>query len=183
MKLLFQNFLFQSPLVNLFNLTTIFISLHCGNAVNLPNNETIPALIVFGDSIVDSGNNNYIDTYVKCNFLPYGRDFGGGNQPTGRFSNGVVPSDIIGTKIILLCSLCYKTVLNCGCSYYYTETFIFHENATDSIKVEVVMPLWIPQISQYASAIAIADHNLKHNRNELWFQNGPQLQLQTAIYM
>jgi hypothetical protein len=97
--------LFQSPLVNLFSLTTIFISLHCGNAVNLPNNETVPALIVFGDSIVDSGNNNYINTYVKRNFLPYGRDFGGGNQPTGRFSNGVVPSDIIGTKRLLVCSL------------------------------------------------------------------------------
>jgi len=40
-------------------------------------------------------------TLFKCNFPPYGKDFGGGNQPTGRFSNGLVPSDIIGTKIIL----------------------------------------------------------------------------------
>ncbi|KAJ1408775.1 SGNH hydrolase superfamily [Sesbania bispinosa] len=55
--------------------------------VSLPNNETVPAVIVFGDSIVDPGNNNYISTIVKCNFPPYGRDFAGGNQPTGRFSN------------------------------------------------------------------------------------------------
>jgi len=111
MKLLFQNLLFQSPLVTLFCLATILISLHYGNAVNLPNNETVPAFIAFGDSIVDSGNNNYIiNTVFKCNFPPYGKDFGGGNQPTGRFSNGLVPSDIIGTKINLFITI----VLNCS---------------------------------------------------------------------
>ncbi|AES95175.1 putative triacylglycerol lipase [Medicago truncatula] len=99
MKLLFQNLLFQSPLVTLFSLAIILVSLHYGNAVNLPNNETVPAFIAFGDSIVDSGNNNYIiNTVFKCNFPPYGKDFGGGNQPTGRFSNGLVPSDIIASK-------------------------------------------------------------------------------------
>jgi hypothetical protein len=66
--------------------------------MNLPNNETVPALFVFGDSVVDSGNNNYINTIIKCDFPPYGEDFCGGNQPTGRFTNGLVPSDIIGTK-------------------------------------------------------------------------------------
>ncbi|MED6217403.1 hypothetical protein PIB30_017463 [Stylosanthes scabra] len=68
------------------------------SAGNLPNNETVPAVIVFGDSIVDSGNNNYINTIVKCDFSPYGRDFGSGDNPTGRFSNGLVPSDIIAAK-------------------------------------------------------------------------------------
>ncbi|KAL1370568.1 hypothetical protein HN51_000811 [Arachis hypogaea] len=68
------------------------------SAENLPNNETVPAVIVFGDSIVDSGNNNYISTIVKCDFSPYGRDFGDGNYPTGRFSNGLVPSDIIAAR-------------------------------------------------------------------------------------
>ncbi|KAF7809631.1 GDSL esterase/lipase EXL3-like [Senna tora] len=65
---------------------------------NLPNNESVPAVIVFGDSIVDPGNNNYIATLIKCDFLPYGRDFAAGNSPTGRFSNGLVPSDIIAAK-------------------------------------------------------------------------------------
>ncbi|KAK7820216.1 protein free1 [Quercus suber] len=40
-----------------------------------------------GDSIVDIGNNNHINTLIKCNFPPYGKDFQGG-KPTGRFSNG-----------------------------------------------------------------------------------------------
>ena len=54
----------------------------------------VPAIIVFGDSSVDSGNNNRISTLLKSNFKPYGRDFADG-QPTGRFSNGRVPPDFI----------------------------------------------------------------------------------------
>ena len=64
--------------------------------VKLPPNISIPALLVFGDSIVDTGNNNNRITEARCNFPPYGRDFKGG-KPTGRFGNGKVPSDIIGT--------------------------------------------------------------------------------------
>ncbi|PWA59134.1 hypothetical protein CTI12_AA394080 [Artemisia annua] len=54
----------------------------------------IPAVIVFGDSSVDAGNNNHIRTLLKSNFRPYGRDFFGG-KATGRFSNGRVPTDFI----------------------------------------------------------------------------------------
>ena len=55
----------------------------------------IPALIVFGDSIMDTGNNNNLSTFLKSNFPPYGKDFPGG-LATGRFSDGKVPSDLIG---------------------------------------------------------------------------------------
>ncbi|XP_044503296.1 GDSL esterase/lipase At2g42990-like [Mangifera indica] len=54
----------------------------------------IPAVIVFGDSSVDSGNNNDIQTVLKSNFRPYGRDFEGG-RPTGRFCNGRIPPDFV----------------------------------------------------------------------------------------
>jgi hypothetical protein len=54
----------------------------------------VPALIVFGDSSVDAGNNNQIPTIARSNFEPYGRDFTGG-KPTGRFSNGKIPTDFI----------------------------------------------------------------------------------------
>ncbi|XP_065857580.1 GDSL esterase/lipase EXL3-like [Euphorbia lathyris] len=66
--------------------------------INLPNGEKFPALIVFGDSIVDPGNNNYINTMIKCDFPPYGRDFRGA-KPTGRFSNGLIPSDLIAQEL------------------------------------------------------------------------------------
>lgn len=74
--------------------------------VKLPPNVEVPAVIAFGDSIVDPGNNNKIKTLVKCNFPPYGKDFEGGN-PTGRFCNGKIPSDLLGTYCLffsfLLC--------------------------------------------------------------------------------
>ena len=54
----------------------------------------VSSIIVFGDSSVDSGNNNHISTMLKSNFRPYGRDFNGG-QPTGRFSNGRIATDFI----------------------------------------------------------------------------------------
>ncbi|XP_058220629.1 GDSL esterase/lipase At2g04570-like [Rhododendron vialii] len=54
----------------------------------------VPAIIVFGDSSVDAGNNNQIPTIARSNFEPYGRDYVGG-RPTGRFSNGRVPTDFL----------------------------------------------------------------------------------------
>ncbi|TKY56959.1 GDSL esterase/lipase [Spatholobus suberectus] len=60
--------------------------------------HNIPAVIVFGDSSVDSGNNNVIATVLKSNFKPYGRDFEGG-RPTGRFCNGRVPPDFIAEAL------------------------------------------------------------------------------------
>ncbi|KAE8729057.1 GDSL esterase/lipase EXL3 [Hibiscus syriacus] len=64
----------------------------------MPENKTTPAVIVFGDSIVDTGNNNDIQTIIKCNCLPYGQDFDGG-VPTGRFCNGRIPSDLIAEEL------------------------------------------------------------------------------------
>ncbi|GAB4848447.1 hypothetical protein Ancab_003148 [Ancistrocladus abbreviatus] len=59
---------------------------------------SVPALIVFGDSIVETGNNDYLNTVAKCNFLPYGKDFEGG-KPTGRYSNGKVPPDLLAEEL------------------------------------------------------------------------------------
>lgn len=72
---------------------------YCTEAVvQLPPNVTVPAIIVFGDSIVDQGINNNIKTVVKCNFPPYGQDFNGG-VATGRFSNGKTPSDMLASEL------------------------------------------------------------------------------------
>lgn len=54
----------------------------------------VPAMMVFGDSSVDAGNNNYIETVARSNFQPYGRDFVGG-KATGRFSNGRIATDFL----------------------------------------------------------------------------------------
>lgn len=55
----------------------------------------MPAVIIFGDSIMDPGNNNDIKTIIKCNFSPYGINFVA-HKPTGRFCNGKIPSDFLG---------------------------------------------------------------------------------------
>ncbi|KAL2454315.1 GDSL esterase/lipase [Abeliophyllum distichum] len=52
------------------------------------------ALFVFGDSLVDNGNNNFLSSIAKSNYYPYGVDFNGG--PTGRFSNGKTFVDYLG---------------------------------------------------------------------------------------
>ncbi|GMP44659.1 hypothetical protein CsSME_00013495 [Camellia sinensis var. sinensis] len=71
-------------------------SLDTGEAViKLPENVTIPAVLMFGDSIVDTGNNNNLETIFKVNYPPYGKDFIS-RIPTGRFCNGKVPSDFFG---------------------------------------------------------------------------------------
>ncbi|KAK4276493.1 hypothetical protein QN277_014635 [Acacia crassicarpa] len=78
----------------------LFLAVWCRakGLVRLPPNVSVPAIFAFGDSIVDTGNNNYLETVVKCNFPPYGQDFEGG-IPTGRFGNGKVPSDIIAEEL------------------------------------------------------------------------------------
>ncbi|KAM0931831.1 hypothetical protein ACQ4PT_000109 [Festuca glaucescens] len=58
----------------------------------------IPAVMVFGDSLVDVGNNDYILTIGKANLPPYGRDFKD-RVPTGRICNGKLIIDIIAEKL------------------------------------------------------------------------------------
>ncbi|KAK7845958.1 gdsl esterase/lipase 5 [Quercus suber] len=45
----------------------------CFGNICLPKDHV--AFFIFGDSIVDVGNNNYITTYLQANFFPYGETF------------------------------------------------------------------------------------------------------------
>lgn len=60
----------------------------------LPRTEAARAFFVFGDSLVDSGNNNYLATTARADSPPYGIDYPT-HRPTGRFSNGLNLPDII----------------------------------------------------------------------------------------
>ena len=64
-----------------------------------PFNNKVSASFVFGDSTVDPGNNNYVKTFFRSNFPPYGKDFKD-QTPTGRFTNGKLSTDLIGRLII-----------------------------------------------------------------------------------
>ncbi|KAF1898478.1 hypothetical protein Lal_00032057 [Lupinus albus] len=67
----------------------VFVFLRSNNA----QDTLVPAIMTFGDSIVDVGNNDYVTTLFKANYPPYGRDFKN-HQPTGRFCNGKLATDI-----------------------------------------------------------------------------------------
>ncbi|KAL3825068.1 hypothetical protein ACJIZ3_021097 [Penstemon smallii] len=60
-----------------------------------PPKPASPALFIFGDSLFDPGNNNYINTTTldQANFRPYGETYF--DYPTGRFSDGRLISDFI----------------------------------------------------------------------------------------
>jgi hypothetical protein len=69
-----------------------------------------PALFMFGDSLADAGNNNFIP---KCaahaDFPPYGMSF---HHPTGRFTNGRTAFNFVGIVITTLEFIfCYFTFL------------------------------------------------------------------------
>nr|GMD14958.1 GDSL esterase/lipase At1g71691-like [Ipomoea batatas] len=57
------------------------------------NSTVVPAMFIFGDSLIDNGNNNNLFSFAKANYPPYGIDFN--NNPTGRFSNGYTIVDSI----------------------------------------------------------------------------------------
>ncbi|KAL9436550.1 hypothetical protein AB3S75_022574 [Citrus x aurantiifolia] len=60
--------------------------------------EAARAFFVFGDSLVDNGNNNYLATTARADSPPYGIDYPT-RRPTGRFSNGLNIPDFISQHI------------------------------------------------------------------------------------
>ncbi|KAG2724588.1 hypothetical protein I3760_01G025000 [Carya illinoinensis] len=62
--------------------------------------EGLGASFIFGDSLVDAGNNNFLSTLSKANIPPNGIDFKASKgTPTGRYTNGRTIGDIIGEEL------------------------------------------------------------------------------------
>lgn len=68
------------------------------SGVNSQGITLVPAIITFGDSVVDVGNNDYIHTIFKANYPPYGRDFKN-HEATGRFCDGKLATDITAENL------------------------------------------------------------------------------------
>ncbi|XP_031282607.1 GDSL esterase/lipase At5g18430-like [Pistacia vera] len=79
-----------------FNVWIIFVLVLAMGAIS-PIAEA-RAFFIFGDSLVDSGNNNYLATTARADSPPYGVDYPT-RRPTGRFSNGLNIPDIISQQI------------------------------------------------------------------------------------
>ena len=59
-----------------------------------PQQPQVQCFFIFGDSLVDNGNNNGMMTLARANYRPYGIDFPQGT--TGRFTNGRTYVDALG---------------------------------------------------------------------------------------
>lgn len=93
-RLLFIKHPHSSSSLTIFLVFLLLLGDHGQTKITLPKNVTVPAVIAFGDSIVDQGANNGLNTLIKANFAPYGKDFVAGKS-TGRFSNNKTPADMI----------------------------------------------------------------------------------------
>ncbi|KAG5060246.1 hypothetical protein JHK87_001275 [Glycine soja] len=67
-------------------------------SIAAPQAEAARAFFVFGDSLVDNGNNNFLATTARADSYPYGID-SASRRASGRFSNGLNIPDLISEKI------------------------------------------------------------------------------------
>ncbi|KAE8682111.1 GDSL esterase/lipase [Hibiscus syriacus] len=91
--------------------------------------EMVPAMFIFGDSLIDNGNNNALPSFAKANYLPYGIDYNGG--PTGRFSNGYTMVDevakLLGLPLIPAFSEAFGDQILHGVNYASAASGILDE--------------------------------------------------------
>ncbi|KAL5843147.1 hypothetical protein ACOSQ4_009105 [Xanthoceras sorbifolium] len=70
----------------------------CSSEDGVVGSPIVPAMFVFGDSLVDDGNNNFLSSIARANYFPYGIDFDFA-VPTGRFSNGKTFVDFLASMM------------------------------------------------------------------------------------
>ena len=76
------------------------------------------AFFVFGDSLVDNGNNNYLATTARADAPPYGVDYPT-HRATGRFSNGLNIPDLISRVFFFFLSFFYQYCFFIGLRSYH----------------------------------------------------------------
>ncbi|KAL0382716.1 UNVERIFIED_CONTAM: GDSL esterase/lipase, partial [Sesamum calycinum] len=79
-------------------LCSILLALFSATILLVATHVEARAFFVFGDSLVDSGNNNYLATTARADAPPYGIDYPT-RRATGRFSNGLNIPDLISESI------------------------------------------------------------------------------------
>ncbi|KAL8038435.1 hypothetical protein ABFS82_11G090400 [Erythranthe guttata] len=85
--------------INIIEVLVLFIILNC-TTFAISQDLKNGASFIFGDSLVDAGNNNYLQTLSKADSPPNGIDFeASGGNPTGRFTNGRTIGDIVGEEL------------------------------------------------------------------------------------
>ncbi|KAL3845593.1 hypothetical protein ACJIZ3_002996 [Penstemon smallii] len=86
-------------LITLF-LFSLFTPSICHNTITQNNESKIRGMFVFGSSLVDNGNNNFLsNSMARADYSPYGIDFPLGIS--GRYTNGRNVIDLLGQKLNL----------------------------------------------------------------------------------
>ncbi|KAJ4843270.1 hypothetical protein Tsubulata_009874, partial [Turnera subulata] len=81
-------------------LLALFVIINLSYFGTAVDDDIKAASFIFGDSLVDAGNNNYLSTLSKANIKPNGIDFtASGGNPTGRYTNGRTIADILGEEL------------------------------------------------------------------------------------
>lgn len=87
------------------------------------------AFFVFGDSLVDNGNNNYLATTARADAPPYGID-SPTHRPSGRFSNGLNIPDFISWvalgyyDLLVFFFFFARNYFNVVCNVVFCATFV-----------------------------------------------------------
>ncbi|GJN20792.1 hypothetical protein PR202_gb08213 [Eleusine coracana subsp. coracana] len=107
--------------------------------------ESARAFFVFGDSLVDNGNNNYLMTTARANAPPYGIDYPT-HRATGRFSNGKNIPDIISTSSSLHAVACSPPPPD-NIYVRLSDTFLLTtHHAGEHLGAEPVLPYLSPDL-------------------------------------
>ncbi|TVU10921.1 hypothetical protein EJB05_44476, partial [Eragrostis curvula] len=133
---------------------------------------SVPAMYVFGDGVLDVGNNNYLPLgdSNRADHPYYGIDLPGG-QPTGRFSNGYNIADFIAMAMGFTMSPPPYLSLTGAIQIDTNFSGINYASADASILNtpvdEVIIPLQ-KQVEYFEASIGRMETNLsKHELNKL----------------
>ncbi|KAF3785117.1 hypothetical protein EJ110_NYTH29092 [Nymphaea thermarum] len=87
-------------------LAFLSVPLFCRCLLAPSEGSRVPGLFIFGDSLVDCGNNNiYLNSTARSDYTPYGIDF---YAITGRFSNARTLADVIAELLGLPFISCFN---------------------------------------------------------------------------
>ncbi|XP_076907908.1 GDSL esterase/lipase At5g33370-like [Bidens hawaiensis] len=118
-----------------------------------PTKKQPPTFFVFGDSLVDNGNNNFLITGARADMPPYGID-SPAHIPTGRFSNGLnipdVISEYIGSEPLLpyLSPQLVGQKLLVGANFASARVGILNDTGFQFMNV-IKMPLQLEYFKEY----------------------------------
>ena len=109
--------------------------------------EAARAFFVFGDSLVDNGNNNFLATTARADSPPYGIDFPPTHRPNGRFSNGYNIPDFI-CWVTFLCLIIFHAKIPTFYSLICNCLWVLYDWLTQKIIITIIMYIQVSNLAR-----------------------------------